>query len=55
MPWVLLITRAAERDLKNPSSTDLRRINDAFEAMRANPYGGDVKFLAAPPVRCAVA
>jgi mRNA-degrading endonuclease RelE of RelBE toxin-antitoxin system len=46
MPWALLITRPAERDLRTPSSADLRRINAAFEAMRANPYGGDVKFLA---------
>jgi hypothetical protein len=41
----LAITKPAERDLRNPSSDDLRRINAAFEAMRADPYGGDVKFL----------
>jgi mRNA-degrading endonuclease RelE of RelBE toxin-antitoxin system len=45
MPWDLAITRPAERDLRVPSSDDLRRINAAFEAMRSNPYGGDVKFL----------
>jgi mRNA-degrading endonuclease RelE of RelBE toxin-antitoxin system len=46
MPWDLLITRPAERDLRAPSSDDLRRINTAFETMRTDPYGGDVKFLA---------
>ena len=45
MPWALLISRSAERDLRDPSSADLRRINAAFEAMRSNPYSGDVKFL----------
>jgi mRNA-degrading endonuclease RelE of RelBE toxin-antitoxin system len=46
MPWALLITRPAERDLRAFSSADLRRINAAFEAMHANPYSGDVKLLA---------
>jgi mRNA interferase RelE/StbE len=46
MQWALLITRSAERDLRALSSADLRRINAAFEAMRASPYGGDVKLLA---------
>jgi len=41
-----VITRPAERDLRAPSIDDLRRIDAAFEAMRANPYSGDVKFLA---------
>jgi mRNA-degrading endonuclease RelE of RelBE toxin-antitoxin system len=45
MPWDLLITRPAERDLRAPSAADLGRIDAAFEAMRTNPYGGDVKFL----------
>jgi mRNA-degrading endonuclease RelE of RelBE toxin-antitoxin system len=46
MQWALLITRSAERDLRALSSADLRRINAAFEAMRASPYSGDVKLLA---------
>jgi mRNA interferase RelE/StbE len=45
MPWDLLITRPAVRDLREPAADDLRRINSAFEAMRGEPYGGDVKFL----------
>ena len=45
MPWDLVITEPAERDLREPSRDDLRRINRAFEAMRADPYSGDVKFL----------
>ena len=46
MLWDLVITKPAERDLKRLSSDDLRRVNVAFEAMRSNPYGGDIKFLA---------
>jgi mRNA-degrading endonuclease RelE of RelBE toxin-antitoxin system len=45
MPWDLVITKPAERDLKEPSRDDLRRINGALEAMRGDPYSGDVKFL----------
>ncbi len=45
MPWDLVITDPAERDLKEPSRDDLRRINRALETMRADPYSGDVKFL----------
>jgi mRNA-degrading endonuclease RelE of RelBE toxin-antitoxin system len=45
MPWDLVITKPAARDLKEPSLDDLQRIDAAFAAMRGNPYGGDVKFL----------
>jgi mRNA interferase RelE/StbE len=45
MPWNLVITKPAARDLRAVRSSDLERINAAFEAMRSNPYGGDVKFL----------
>jgi mRNA-degrading endonuclease RelE of RelBE toxin-antitoxin system len=46
MPWDLVITRPATRDLRQLSRDDLGRVNAAFEAMRANPYSGDIKFLA---------
>jgi mRNA-degrading endonuclease RelE of RelBE toxin-antitoxin system len=45
MPWALVITKPAGRDLRDVSSDDLRRINAAFVAMRADPYSGDIKFL----------
>ena len=45
MPWDLAITKPAARDLKELSLADLRRVNAAFEAMRSDPYGGDIKFL----------
>ncbi len=45
MPWDLAITKPAERDLREPSHDDLRRIGKAFEAMRADPYSGDIRFL----------
>jgi mRNA-degrading endonuclease RelE of RelBE toxin-antitoxin system len=46
MPWDLVITKPAERDLRQLSSGDLRRIDGAFEAMKGTPYSGDIKFLA---------
>ncbi|MEA2974890.1 MAG: hypothetical protein QOF19_410 [Alphaproteobacteria bacterium] len=45
MPWGLLITKPAARDLRGLSSDDLLRVNAAFDAMRNNPYSGDIKFL----------
>lgn len=45
MPWVLVITKPAARELRDLSGDDLRRVNMAFEAMRLDPYGGDIKFL----------
>ena len=45
MAWDLVIAKPAERDLREPSRDDLRRINRALEAMRADPYSGDVRFL----------
>jgi mRNA-degrading endonuclease RelE of RelBE toxin-antitoxin system len=45
MPWDLLITKPAARDLRGLSSDDLLRVNAAFDAMRNNPYSGDIKFL----------
>ena len=45
MPWDLAITKPAARDLKALSLDDLRRVNAAFEAMRNDPYDGDIKFL----------
>jgi mRNA-degrading endonuclease RelE of RelBE toxin-antitoxin system len=33
MPWNLVITKPAARDLKKIPSDDLRRINAAFEAI----------------------
>jgi mRNA-degrading endonuclease RelE of RelBE toxin-antitoxin system len=45
MPWNLVITKPAARDLKKIRSDDLQRINAAFEAMRNDPYAGDIKFL----------
>jgi mRNA interferase RelE/StbE len=45
MPWELAITKPAARDLRDLSREDQRRVNTAFEAMRADPYGGDIKFL----------
>jgi mRNA-degrading endonuclease RelE of RelBE toxin-antitoxin system len=41
----LVITKPADRDLRHLSPEDLRRVDAAFEAMRNNPYSGDVKFL----------
>jgi mRNA-degrading endonuclease RelE of RelBE toxin-antitoxin system len=45
MPWDLLITKPAERDLRALGRNDRQRVNAALEAMRSNPFGGDIKFL----------
>jgi len=45
MPWELAITKTAARDLRDLSREDQRRVNTAFEAMRADPYGGDIKLF----------
>jgi mRNA-degrading endonuclease RelE of RelBE toxin-antitoxin system len=45
MRWNLVITKPAARDLKSVGLDDLQRIDGAFEAMRNDPYGGDIKFL----------
>jgi mRNA-degrading endonuclease RelE of RelBE toxin-antitoxin system len=45
VPWTLVITKPAARDLREPSSDDLRRTNATFVAMRADAYSGDIKFL----------
>jgi hypothetical protein len=34
---------------------DLEHINAAFEAMRSDPYSGDIKFLRGTSASCAVA
>jgi mRNA-degrading endonuclease RelE of RelBE toxin-antitoxin system len=46
MPWDLVITKPAVRDLRRLPRNDLLRLNASFEAMRQNPYAGDIKFLA---------
>jgi mRNA-degrading endonuclease RelE of RelBE toxin-antitoxin system len=45
MLWDLAITNPAARDLRSLSDRDLDRVNAAFDAMRANPYSGDIKVL----------
>jgi mRNA-degrading endonuclease RelE of RelBE toxin-antitoxin system len=45
MLWDLVITKPAARDLRGLPDRDLHRVNAAFEAMRANPYSGDIKVL----------
>jgi mRNA-degrading endonuclease RelE of RelBE toxin-antitoxin system len=45
MTWGLIITRPAARDLRDVPRADVEHINVAFEEMRSDPYGGDIKFL----------
>jgi hypothetical protein len=45
MLWDLVITKPAVRDLRRLPRSDLQWIDAAFEAMRQNPYTGDIKFL----------
>ena len=45
MSWDLVITKPDERDLRALGANDRLRISAAFEAMRSNPYSGDLRFL----------
>jgi mRNA-degrading endonuclease RelE of RelBE toxin-antitoxin system len=45
MTWILLIAKPAARSLRDVPLADLEHINAAFEAMRSDPYSGDIKFL----------
>ena len=45
MTWGLVITKPAVRNLDEVPRADVEHINAAFEEMRADPYGGDIKFL----------
>ena len=45
MQWDLAIAKRAARDLESLSSVDRKRIDRAFEAMRADPFAGDIKFI----------
>jgi mRNA-degrading endonuclease RelE of RelBE toxin-antitoxin system len=45
MTWILLIAKPAARSLREVPFADLEHINSAFEAMRSDPYSGDIKFL----------
>jgi len=40
-----LITKPAARDLRDVPRADVEHIDGAFEHMRSDPYGGDIKFL----------
>jgi mRNA-degrading endonuclease RelE of RelBE toxin-antitoxin system len=45
MTWEFVITNPAVRDLRALHRTELEGIDEAFEAMRTDPYSGDIKFL----------
>jgi mRNA-degrading endonuclease RelE of RelBE toxin-antitoxin system len=45
MTWEFVITNPAARDLRALHSTELEVIDETFEAMRIDPYSGDIKFL----------
>ena len=45
MTWSLVLTKPATRDLRDARRADVEHIDAAFEDMRSDPYGGDIKFL----------
>ena len=45
MTWSLVLTKPATRDLRDAPRADVEHIDVAFEDMRSDPYGGDIKFL----------
>ena len=45
MKWGLVIANRARRAMRNMPRADAEQIDAAFVDMRADPYGGDVRFL----------
>ena len=41
----MILTKPAARDLRDVPRADVEHIDAAFEDMRSDPYGGDIKFL----------
>ena len=53
MTWEFVITNPAVRDLGALHRTELEAIDEAFEAMRTDPYGATSNSFAVPAMRCA--
>jgi len=49
MPWDLHVVRSAEKELNRVPSADHERILAALEAMRENPFSGDIARLKNQP------
>ena len=45
MTWTLIITSPADRAMRDIPRADVEHINSAFEALRSDPYDGDIQFL----------
>jgi mRNA-degrading endonuclease RelE of RelBE toxin-antitoxin system len=45
MKWGLVIGNRAKRQLRRLARSGLKLMDDAFSALRDNPYFGDVQFL----------
>jgi hypothetical protein len=53
MNWTLLVTKPAQKDLERVLSKDQVRLESALDALRRDPFSGDIKRLQ-PPVGAGV-
>src|SRR5437870_4729231 len=51
MNWTLLVTKSAKKSLAKLPDKDQRHIQQALDAMEADPYSGDIKQLEPPSWR----
>jgi mRNA interferase RelE/StbE len=49
MTWTLIIAKPAQRQLERVPRADQTRLLDTFEAMRRNPFDGDIAQLKNQP------
>jgi mRNA-degrading endonuclease RelE of RelBE toxin-antitoxin system len=49
MMWNLLVTKPAQKDLGRLPANDQKRIKAVLEAMRENPFSGDIARFKAQP------
>jgi len=51
MNWTLVVTKSARKSLAKLPDRDQRHIQEALNAMEANPHSGDIKRLQPPSWR----
>jgi mRNA-degrading endonuclease RelE of RelBE toxin-antitoxin system len=51
MTWNLLVANPAKKDLEKLPSRDQVRVENALDAMEADPFSGDIKRLQPPAWR----
>jgi mRNA interferase RelE/StbE len=49
MEWIVVLTGPAQKSLRKIPAADRKRIESALDAMRQNPFAGDVRKLQGVP------